>query len=131
MIINTLYEYSQWHAENTKRPYQDVNKMLLRWREEEDGQWARKEKVVDDYEPYCYVPLKGDLLLSAYDETSTRILPNSLCEHKNSKHKVERLEPTDKLTADGRQLIKVILKKPSDLRWFGKNVKPSFEADVP
>jgi len=54
MIINTLYELDY------QNEMSDSNKLLLRWREEEDGQWARKQKVVENYEPYCYVPLKGE-----------------------------------------------------------------------
>ena len=125
MIINTLYE------PDYQNDMSDSNKLLLRWREEEQGQWVRKEKVVDDYEPYCYVPLTGELLVSAKDSASTRVRPDLLNEHQSTKWMVERLEPTDKLTSDGRQLIKVVLNKPWMARVFAKRVKPSFEADVP
>lgn len=125
MIINTLYELDY------KDEMADSNKLLLRWREEEDGQWARKEKVVDDYEPYCYVPLMGDLLVSAKDAASTRVNPTLIPDHQSTKWMVERLEPTDKLTSDGRALIKVVLRQPWMARVFAKRVKPSFEADVP
>ena len=106
MIINTLYELDY------KDEMSDSNKLLLRWREEEDGQWARKEKVVDDYEPYCYVPLMGDLVVSAKDAASTRVNPTLIPDHQTTKWMVERLEPTDKLTSDGRALIKVVLPPP-------------------
>ena len=125
MIINTLYELDY------KDEMSDSNKLLLRWREEEDGQWARKEKVVDDYEPYCYVPLMGDLVVSAKDAASTRVNPTLIPDHQTTKWMVERLEPTDKLTSDGRALIKVVLRQPWMARVFAKRVKPSFEADVP
>jgi len=125
MIINTLYELDY------RDQMSDSNKLLLRWREEVDGQWARKEKVVDDYEPYCYVPLVGNLLVSAKDNASTRVDPTLLAEHQNTKWMVERLEPTDKVSSDGTQLIKVVLRKPWMARVFAKRVKPSFEADVP
>jgi DNA polymerase elongation subunit (family B) len=125
MIINTLYE------PDYQNDMSDSNKLLLRWREEEQGQWVRKEKVVDDYEPYCYVPLTGELLVSAKDSASTRVRPDLLNEHQSTKWMVERLEPTDKLTSDGRPLIKVVLNKPWMARVFSKRVKPSFEADVP
>jgi len=125
MIINTLYE------PDYQNDMSDSNKLLLRWREEEEGQWVRKEKVVDDYEPYCYVPLTGELLVSAKDSASTRVRPDLLNEHQSTKWMVERLEPTDKLTSDGRPLIKVVLNKPWMARVFSKRVKPSFEADVP
>ncbi len=125
MIINTLYELDY------KDEMADSNKLLLRWREEEEGQWVRKQKVVDDYEPYCYVPLMGDLLVSAKDSASTRVNATLIPDHQSTKWMVERLEPTDKLTSDGRALIKVVLRQPWMARVFAKRVKPSFEADVP
>ena len=103
MIINTLYELDY------QNQMSDSNKLLLRWREEEDGQWARKQKVVGNYEPYCYVPLRGDLLVSAKDEASSRVSSDLIQDHKSTNWMVERLEPTDKLTSDGRQLITVVL----------------------
>ena len=125
MIINTLYELDY------QDEMSDSNKMLLRWREQEDGQWVRQEKVIEDFEPYCYVLWNETVLVSAKDNTSTRVMSDLLIEHQNTKWMVERLEPTDKTTSDGRPLIKVILRKPWMARIFARRVKPTFEADVP
>ena len=46
MIVNTLYELDF-------RGRCLINLISMRWREEEGGQWVRKQKVIEDYEAYC------------------------------------------------------------------------------
>lgn len=120
MIVNTLY------ASDHKGEMSDINHLHLRWREE----GKRVEETIEDFEPYCYV-LKGEqVVIGAKDGTSTYAYPEQLPEHTNSSWMVERVEATDKKSADGRPLVKVILQKPWQARVFARRVKPSFEADV-
>ena len=90
------------------------------------GSSTRLSKTSNHTVMYCET-----VLVSAKDNTSTRVMSDLLIEHQNTKWMVERLEPTDKTTSDGRPLIKVILRKPWMARIFARRVKPTFEADVP
>lgn len=125
MIVNTLYEL------DFRGKMSDSNLISMRWREEEDGQWVRKEKVIEDFEAYCYVVSNESILISARDGASSRTLPDLLTEHQNTKWMVNRIEDTDKRTSDGRPLKKVIMNQSWMLRTFKDRVKPTFEADVP
>jgi DNA polymerase elongation subunit (family B) len=120
MIINTLY------GPDHNGDMSDINDIHIRWREE----GKRVEKTVKDFEPYCYVPKSEKLWVGANDNTSTYAYAMQLPDHQNASWMINRLEPTDKLSADGRELVKVILNKPWMARIFGRRVKPSFEADV-
>ena len=120
MIINTLYDLD-FNGEMS-----DINDIHLRWRE--DGE--RREKTITDFEPYCYVPKSDKLWVGAKDNTATYAYALQLPDHKNAGWMVERIEPTDKKSADGKDLVKVVLKQPWMARIFGRRVKPSYEADV-
>ena len=80
----------------------DSNLLSLRWREEEDGQWVRKQKIIEDFEAYCYVVSNESVLVSARDGASSRTLSDLLTEHKTTKWMVNRIEDTDKQTSDGQ-----------------------------
>ena len=121
MIINTLYD-TGYDGEMS-----DINDLHMRWRE--DGK--RVEKTIKGFEPYCYVPKSQKLWVGANDNTSTYAYAMQLPDHKNAGWMVNRIEPTDKLAADGTELVKVILNQPWQARVFARRVKPSFEADVP
>jgi len=121
MIVNTLY------GPDHNGDMSDINDIHIRWREE----GKRVEKTVKDFEPYCYVPKSEKLWVGAKDNTATYAYAMQLPEHQNAGWMVNRLEPTDKLAADGAELVKVILNKPWMARVFARRVKPSFEADVP
>ena len=120
MIINTLY------GPDHNGDMSDINDIHIRWREE----GKRVEKTVKDFEPYCYVPKSEKLWVGAKDNTSTYAYAMQLPDHQNASWMINRIEPTNKLSADGRELVKVILNKPWMARIFGRRVKPSFEADV-
>lgn len=121
MIVNTLY------APDHNGEMADINHIHLRWRE--DGK--RVERTVKDFEPYCFVPKSKKLMVTAKDNTSTYAYAMQLPEHQNAGWMVNRIETTDKVAADGTELVKVILNKPWMTRIFARRVKPSFEADVP
>ena len=125
MLVNTLYEldYKEQMAESEK--------LLVRWREKEGSQWVRKQKVIEDFQPYCYVPTNSQLWVSAKDGQATYVSTSDLPEHKSASWMIDRLEKTDKVSSEGVKLTKVYVRKPWMLNPFRTRVKPSFEADVP
>ena len=104
MIINTLYDLD-FNGEMS-----DINDIHLRWRE--DGE--RREKTITDFEPYCYVPKSEKLWVGAKDNTATYAYALQLPDHKNAGWMVERIEPTDKKSADGKDLVKGRLEATMD-----------------
>ena len=77
MIINTLYE-PRWDGKLSAG-----SDLHIRWREEEDGSWIRKEKRVTDFRPYGYVLRGSHHFVSGKDGVSRTVPTNLLAEQKN------------------------------------------------
>ena len=123
MIIDTI------HALDYKGEVNPISKLSLRWREEENNTWVRKEQVVS-FTPYCYVP-KGGVTITAKDGVKRTSSVSQLPDQKDVGYLVKDIRPTTNLTAEGRKLVKITFDAPWKCRVFSNKVSPTYEADVP
>ena len=124
------------------------HELLLRWREEVDGEWVRRERRVTDYRPYCFVNpqdfrAKKERVDGRMVECNPprKIAPFSV-ENRISDaldwrggqpaefhHHDSSGEPYK--DAQGNELIRVVLDNPSYLWGLRSMFTPTYEADVP
>ena len=124
------------------------HELLLRWREEVDGEWVRRERRVTDYRPYCFVNpqdfrAKKERVDGRMVECNPprKIAPFSV-ENRISDaldwrggqpaefhHHDSNGEPYK--DAQGNELIRVVLDNPSYLWGLRSMFTPTYEADVP
>ena len=113
-------------AKNGKRyPSNDI---IMRWREKNDlDHWARKEKVVSNFYPYCYINPN----YAKVKETKEKINPALVASYIEDTYYGATVEPTDAVDANGEPLIKVTLQSPTMINRMAREMSGTYEADVP
>lgn len=124
MIIDTIY------APDERGKWNPTNEVSMRWREEEDGVWVRKE-AHKKFTPYCYVSDEDKIIVTAKDNTKRRSTANQLLDQDGVGWLVDAVMATDKKTSDGKKLTKILFDAPWKARVFSNKVEPTYEADVP
>ena len=124
MIIDTIY------APDERGKWNPTNEVSLRWRENENGKWVRKE-ALEKFTPYCYVSDEDKIIVTAKDNTKRRSTANQLLDQDGVGWLVDAVMATDKKTSDGKKLTKVLFDAPWKARVFSNKVEPTYEADVP
>ena len=131
MIISALYEQeaNKYHLSRGKIRHDQTHELVIRDREEVDGNWVRRQQIVKDFRPYCYVVWNKSLQLEDRKRTVMRPLTPAMAE---DDFRVERvIVDSGERNADGDKLGKIIFKSPEDLRMWRYNHSHTFEADVP
>jgi DNA polymerase elongation subunit (family B) len=131
MIISALYEQepNKYHLSRGKVRHDQTHELVIRDREEVDGQWVRRQQIVKDFRPYCYVVWNKSLQLQDRKRDVMRPLTPVMA---TDDFRVERvIVDSGQKNADGDKLGKIIFKSPEDLRMWRYNHSYTFEADVP
>lgn len=134
MIISTEFEDNSWGVSQN-------NKIHLRWREQEDGKWVRKEKK-ETFRPYLFVDPENLFMKRQKEKFSKqwktlatyKFIPPHLVKAtiKDYMYGIDiDFEEGDFVNTEGTKLLKVILQNPMDARRFRKNFTRTYEADVP
>ena len=125
MIINTLYE-PRWDGKMSAG-----SDLHIRWREEIDGSWVRKEKRVTDFRPYGYV-LRGSHHFVTGRDGIARTVPTNLLSEQKNLWMVDGMEQSDKVSPKGHALDKIYFKNSAGMRSFTYSVRSNtFECEVP
>ncbi len=125
------------------------HRLTLRWREEKNGVWERKEETIRDFHPYLFINPTEFYVKQVRDRGQWRDVPARRVRSANvesmisdalynadSRQRPVAVEKTDAdgkpfVDADGNTLWKVVFDNPS-WRWtFQKRFHPTYEADVP
>tara|TARA_B100000963_G_scaffold361589_1_gene397932 strand:- start:15315 stop:17972 length:2658 start_codon:yes stop_codon:yes gene_type:complete len=134
VIISTGYEDNSWGISPN-------SKIILRWREQEDGRWVRKERF-EKTRPYLFINpqmlymkrVKNTSGKGFSDLTTYRHVPQHLVESTIKEHLFGidiEFEKGEFYNAEGYKLLKVYLDKPLDVYRFRRNFTRTYEADVP
>ena len=116
-------------------------KIFLRWREQEDGKWVRKERF-EKTRPYLFINpqmlymkrVKNTSGRGFDDLTTYRHVPPHLVEATIKDHLFGidiEFERGEFYNAEGQKLLKVYLDRPLDVYRFRRNFTRTYEADVP
>jgi DNA polymerase elongation subunit (family B) len=124
MIIDTIY------ALDDKNEWNPTAELSLRWRENENDKWVRKE-ARKKFTPYCYVSSEDKIMVRAKDGLKRHSTVSQLPDQDGVGWLVDSVVPTDKKTAQGKKLTKVLFDAPWKARVFSNKVEPTYEADVP
>ena len=103
--------------------------LLLRWREKNDlDHWVRKERLVSDFNPYCYVHPNYVKV-----KDTKRMVPRSqVIDHIEDSFYGAEVEPqTDAVDANGEALYRVNFESPNMVRKMSRELSGTYEADVP
>lgn len=103
--------------------------LLLRWREKNDlDHWVRKERLVSDFNPYCYVHPNYVKV-----KDTKRMVPRSqVIDHIEDSFYGAEVEPqTDAVDANGDALYRINFESPNMVRKMSRELSGTYEADVP
>ena len=107
-------------------PSKDI---VMRWREKNAlDHWVRKERLVSDFNPYCYVHPNYVKI-----KDTKRMVDRSLViDHiEDTYYGAEVSTDTDAVDANGESLYRVDFESPNMVRKMSKGLSGTYEADVP